>query len=363
MTILIKPFKFLIILISIIIPIIKRRYVFSSCSENLSNDLFWFIENLIDDKNSEFIWLGCMQQNSKRIKSLDKKSFKAFLYLLTAEQVFFTHSLADLNNIYNLKSKRINLWHGCPIKRIGFDSLIFSSRRGYLRQFFRPEKFLWSTFFAGAKIWEPIFMSAYGFDKSQIDLGGLPRSAYLKSFDTKKPDLTSNKLISFIPTYRNGITNYKAYDLILKSEAIQSLLNKNNIRLLVKLHPMDDYLFNQNEVILCAKNDDVFELMLKSKAVITDYSSLIFDFSILCKPLILFMPDIDEFSKKIGGFYFNFPNALDFEWIEKCYSEEGLLKSLESIISGNVKLPNENFINKYNSFNATKYLINGKQDV
>jgi CDP-glycerol glycerophosphotransferase len=363
MNIITKFLKYLIILISVFIPIKKGRYVFASCSENLPNELFWYIENLVDYKNSDFIWLGFMNQNSKRITNIEKNNLRAYLYSLTAEKVFFTHSLDDLNNFYNFKSKRINLWHGCPIKKIGNDSLIFSSKRGFFNRYFRPEKFLWSTFFAGTEAWEPIFRSAYGFEKEQINLGGLPRSAYLRSFNGKKANLTSDKLISFMPTYRNGITNYKSYDLILKSKVLQSFLSEKKLKLLVKLHPMDKYIYQQNEVILCARDTDVFDLMLKSKVVITDYSSLIFDYSILCKPLILFMPDLHEFSKKIGGFYFGFPDAPDFDWVEKCYSELELISALRSIILDEGKLPNHSFIHKYNNFNATEFLIKGKHNV
>lgn len=355
----IKIIKYLLFVFSVFIPLVKGRYVFSSNSEYISDDIFWFIKHLSSNENLDLIWLGSIDIQSVWVKKVKKNCLKAWVYSLTAEKVFFTHGLNDLNNVCNLKSARVNLWHGCPVKKIGEDSSIFSSRRGLIRRHWKPERFLWTEFFVGTLEWEEIFRRGYGLTKSQINSDGLPRSSYLKAMAESKYNLTSSNYIAFAPTYRNGITDYSAYDLILKNEVIQTTLRNHNMILLVKLHAIDDYTYETNDVIIDAQDTSIYDLLLKSKAVITDYSSLIFDFSILNKPLILFMPDLEEFSTKIGGFYFDFPEGRDFDWVARCYYVAEVVAALDEISIGNVSCASEQFVNKFNNFNATEYLIKG----
>ena len=54
-----------------------------------------------------------------------------------------------------------------------------------------------------------------------------------------------------------------------------------------------------------SSEDDINNIYKISDILITDYSSVIFDFAVLDRPIILYMPDLEEYTEQIRGFYFN----------------------------------------------------------
>jgi CDP-glycerol glycerophosphotransferase len=50
---------------------------------------------------------------------------------------------------------------------------------------------------------------------------------------------------------------------------------------------------------------DVSELFLVADALITDYSSVMFDFTVTGKPVFFFTPDLAHYAQKLRGFYFD----------------------------------------------------------
>ena len=150
------------------------------------------------------------------------------------------------------------------------------------------------------------------FDK-EVALTGLARFDKLYS----KPE----NIISIIPTWRNNLTGeilkngfheakegfedsiyYKNYANLITDKRLNELLKNNNYKINFILHPgmatykdSFDKFANDNVSIISPKNVNYTEVFAKSKLLITDYSSVFFDFAYLKKPEIYFQFDKNEF--------------------------------------------------------------------
>ena len=127
------------------------------------------------------------------------------------------------------------------------------------------------------------------------------------------------KEILFMPTWRNWIklentriedTEYfKNITGLVTDEKLNKYLEEKNIYLNVYIHQlMHDYLKNFDKVklgknvALLPKDADITKELMKSKILITDYSSVAYDFYYLKKPIIFFQFDREEYQKKVGSY-------------------------------------------------------------
>src|SRR5699024_12213472 len=133
-------------------------------------------------------------------------------------------------------------------------------------------------------------------------------------------DVCSSDLILIIPTWRDWITNINSllesdylqyYNDLLNNPEWEQIANKQNIDIIFCLHPnMQAFvdLFNIPDYIKVIRQGEVdVQLLIKeSKLMITDYSSVAFDFSFLERQVIYYQFDRDRF---IG----NLPSHLDLD--------------------------------------------------
>ncbi|MDL2211448.1 CDP-glycerol glycerophosphotransferase family protein [Erysipelotrichaceae bacterium OttesenSCG-928-M19] len=201
----------------------------------------------------------------------------SFKKKLKGAVVFLQHGVLGTKNMANL--------YGYELKTFDADAIIASSEkeRGYI-------------------------LSDLKFPKEKIHITGQAR--YDNLFNTKN----TKKQIIIIPTWRDWLQNI---DKFLQSdylERYQSLLNnvelankcqENNIELIFCLHPnmqQYNYLFKGKNVKVVSQGEiDVQTLIKEGALMVTDYSSVAFDFSFLGKPVLYYMFDRDKFFDKTGS--------------------------------------------------------------
>lgn len=140
--------------------------------------------------------------------------------------------------------------------------------------------------------------------RKSVVLTGMPRYDSLKNVE-------SNNIL-VMPTWRLYLQNvssikrteyYKAYMDLLGSKDLNVILEKNNIKLIFYPHIemqkfISEFRFqNKNIIIANFKDYDVQELLKSCKLLITDYSSVYFDFAYLNKPVIYYQFDQKEYRK------------------------------------------------------------------
>jgi len=163
-----------------------------------------------------------------------------------------------------------------------------------------------SLLITGVKPEYDYFINTYGFSKDIVKLTGFSR------FDNLKKIKSNN--ILFMTTHRIYLHNmsdkefiktdyYKNINNLLNNKYLNKLLNENNLYLLFYVHhefQKYNHLFNTNFnriKILNIYKCDVQELLINSCLLITDYSSVFFDFAYMEKPIIYYQFDYDEYRK------------------------------------------------------------------
>lgn len=125
------------------------------------------------------------------------------------------------------------------------------------------------------------------------------------------------KVILYAPTWRDSNDLGKDYELSVPIDwnEWRKELGAEYV-VLLRTHPLTTKLLNvefDDFVRDCSQYPDVNDLMIAADVMISDYSSIIFDYSILEKPVICFGYDYDEYVKH-RGFYFDldeeFPNGI-----------------------------------------------------
>ncbi|NFL35651.1 CDP-glycerol--glycerophosphate glycerophosphotransferase [Clostridium botulinum] len=122
----------------------------------------------------------------------------------------------------------------------------------------------------------------------------------------KYSKLKQKKIYLYAPTFRD--TEEDNLKILSYVEQIGKSLDENTI-LILRLHPhiYKKILYNKmiDNVIDMSNYDDVNELMIISDVLITDYSSLFYEYSYLEKPIIFFAFDLKDYENK-RGFYYNY---------------------------------------------------------
>ena len=282
-----------------------------------NNNSYYFWKNVvdIDDGIDKYFILKKTSNNKKKYNTLNKRqkkfivwknSIKHYKLIQNADMLFVTLSYLDvyptkvLNYKLNLKINApvIYLQHGTlGIKKIGYKG------NGYNNNFFRfciYNKSIIETYKKENDFRDyQIYYSPY-----------LPRYTKLLELEDKIKD--KNQILWFI-TWRdyfkdkNDATIFLHYfKKVITSSTLTDYLEKNNLTFKVCVHSFfedkylkDIYPLINSKRIIIEKQDDI-NVMLelsKSKLLITDYSSIGFDFTFLNKPVLFFQPDIDFYLK------------------------------------------------------------------
>lgn len=231
-----------------------------------------------------------------------------FLYLINCiKQVYHINTssvvILDYNNYVVSKFKKkevkvVQLWHASgAIKKFGNDVKRRYKIKGY--------DYVLST----SPVWKKYYSTAFNVKEENVIELGIPRNdklfskkkveKYVKSVNDMFPIIKGKKVILFAPTFRGDHIKDARHEEI-HLDYIQSKLGDDYV-ILYKLHPWigDKFISNSSKVIN-ANNVSIAKLLSASDYLISDYSSIIFDFSIFEKPIILYTPDLEEYKKEPG---------------------------------------------------------------
>ena len=297
----------------IILEIIKR---------NVNVQIFW----LTDYKPLEF---------PNQVTVIKKSSIKAW-YLLSTSKVIILNSKGD--NLHFFKRKKqyvIQTWHGSfPLKYI--EGEIEDMLPDWYVKNSKEDSKITNLIISNYPRMTTIFRNSFWYD-GEIYECGLPRNdLYFRNENLKEKIRNklhishTKKIILYAPTFRdNGDTQcynleYKGLLKILKQKT------RNEWTILVRMHPnvlMKENIFDDENIIDVGSYVDIQELNLIADLLITDYSSIIFDFMIQAKPIVLYTPDEDNYIKKCRGLrpeYFMMP-------FKKYYNNIDLQRGLADI--------------------------------
>ncbi|OSP22260.1 CDP-glycerol glycerophosphotransferase family protein [Staphylococcus agnetis] len=217
------------------------------------------------------------------------------------------------------KQTVIQTWHGMPLKRMVND-LMDPVERQQQSEAFLPRMLKWDVLLSCSERYEALISSAFNLSQHpslNIWREGAPRNSMLirhQEDEHKRHDIQEKyvgiatpekRYILFCPTWRKS-QRQNVSELDLKT--LVHLL-PDNYEVIVKLHPNEGHLYttyrNMDSRIHCFMNEwvDIQELYLICDALITDYSSALFDYAHLNRPIIVLDEDTQDYHQTVG-FYF-----------------------------------------------------------
>jgi len=214
----------------------------------------------------------------------------------------------------------VQTWHGTPLKQIGFDVTdIRHADRNYLSRVAK-ETPNWTFLVSPNTFSTPILKRAFRYDGELLE-SGYPRNDLLFRDD---PELLADirrrlglpagkRVVLYAPTWRDdefyGQGRYRMR-MHLNLAAARRKLGDDHV-LLVRRHPNvvdpipDD---GSGFALDVSTYPDTAELLAITDVLITDYSSVMFDFANTGRPILFFTYDLEHYRDTLRGFYFDFEN-------------------------------------------------------
>ena len=316
-------------------------------------------------KNPEKYDLG---KQTKIVKTNSKEYFK----YLSSSKYWIVNSLVDVaikkkkNQIY------LQCWHGTPLKKLRYDIEVKGSVLNTINEIRKRndlDAVKFDYFISPSKFCTEKFTSAFNLKKlgkeNIIIEKGYPRNDYL--FNYKKEDVEkikktlklpkNKKIILYAPTFRDnqhtsglGYT----YNLGIDFDKLKKELNKDYI-ILFRTHYFISNSFDFSKykdfIYDVSDYDDINELYIISDILLTDYSSVFFDFANLKRPMLFYMYDLDDYKNNLRDFYFD----LDILPGPIVKTENDLINEIK-----NIDDYNKIYSDKYKKFNQKfNYLDDG----
>jgi len=286
----------------------NTKYLFKFLNEHSKYKIIWVTKSkYLNDK-----------LNREGYSSLYTYSLKTIKVLRKAKFIFLTHGFEDVLPIdFSPKTIVILTWHGTPIKKINIDDrrLLMIKKWGIRfrlkLQFHQYIDYLLSI--AGEDYEKEVLCNAFRIPLKKLIILGYPRNDVLFGRDQdfvmkirefyKIPNKIE-KILIYVPTFREDRKfNFPLSFSELKR--LNNLLYKKNYLFLIKAHiyEREINLSRYKNIRLVKKGSDVQELLLISDLLITDYSSVIFDYLLKIKPILIFAYDYKDYLEKVGMYY------------------------------------------------------------
>lgn len=265
----------------------------------------------------------------KRLPFINPYSLKGFWFILRAKYLVIEKSSFDVYYTKMILGRFnfIQTWHGTPLKMIGIDASnqnnanLFQDKNKIIYKLLKKFRFFsrqkYRLILAPSEEIAVIFKSA--FENNRVQVTGYPRNDVffnqklsLKDYRIQFQLNTFNKIILYAPTFRDNNEAQSPFDSDLK--AFNKQLREKNYFMLVKKHP-----WQKNFTIpegmshisdVSSQVDDIQELLPYIDILVTDYSSVFYDFMITQKPIVFYPYDYEEYITQCRHLYFNYYNDL-----------------------------------------------------
>lgn len=313
-----------------IIPKSKNILVFGDRGGIRFADNSRYLFFYLNKNHSEFrcIWITKNPEIYNLLKNLNyevcfSNSIKGIYYCLIAKWHLFNFIEDDIHKIITTFSNSILLWHGVLPKKLNS----INHKRNIVNNFIykRIKKYF---VYPNEKLAKNIIDR---FPKHKYDLlkSNLPRNIHLEK--NSETFLTNNeekiikeivsskkKIYGYFPTWReDGLEIFRDIKNLHKLQNLNDALKKTNSIMLLKKHMNSEkkdgnrrYNPEIEKIIMKLKNLDSFifadfdtdlnSILTKCDYLITDYSGVVFDYLYLKRPIILYVPDYEEFLIKNG---------------------------------------------------------------
>jgi len=340
----------------------------------------YLIENK-DYKDYKFIWAFKNPKKDHLIKrnknlTIVKSKSKDYYKYLSKSKYWIVNSLLDLSVIKKKNQIYVQCWHGTPLKKLRCDITVTGSVLNTKEEVIKRNNLDVAKidyFISPSKYSTEKFTSAFNLknlNKENIIIEkGYPRNDKLINYTQndindireKLNIKTKKKIILYAPTFRDD--EHKSglgytYKLNIDFDKLKKELGKDYV-ILFRAHYFIANSFDFNKykdfVYNVSDYDDINDLYIISDLLITDYSSVFFDYAILKRPILFYMYDYKNYKTKLRDFYLDL-KELPGPIIEK---QEDLVKDIKQIdkVFNKYKEYYQTFNKKFNPYEDGKSSI------
>ena len=288
---------------------------YSARREEISGNFEFVYNKLKDDKNLDINFLF----NTKSFRYMTKKEIDDFTEACATSKVIILDEYTPQIHLLDLKpeTKLIQLWHACgAFKTFGFTRI--GKPKGSPQPTRNHRSYDYVT--VSSEYCKKCHSEGFGIATKNVIPTGIARTDiffdeeyknnFRKSFFEKYPNFKGKKIILFAPTFRGNLKADANYPMELFdiNDVYDSL--SDDYAIIIKHHPFiqekhpipAEY---KDRVIDLSENTEINDLLFVSDLVITDYSSLVFESSLLDIPMLFYAYDLQSYIKS-RDFYFDF---------------------------------------------------------
>ena len=330
---------------------------------DFASNIFYTVKALVDEDVKVYVGIW-WNDRQKAIRLIDKYQLENITFVYKNTNYYYktiaTAKYLFNDMVYNDKIIKkpgqiwVNLWHGTPLKHLEFD--VCNNRHelgGAAREFMKtdyivaPSKFMLDKLISSSKT-ENILNATYGL------YAGYPRNEAFfdssNSTDIKlEQGILDKEIFVYMPTWRGTFNNHTItngeYSISNILDFFERNLEEHQI-LFVKLHNFDNAKVDYShyaKVKPFPAEYEPYSFLNIADCLITDYSSIFFDFANTRKKIILFTYDKEDYLKDRGVYIpldeLPFPKANNYE---ELLDELGLEKHYED----------SEFIRKYCTYDS-----------
>ncbi len=319
----------LLVLSPIIYLIPKRKNVWlfgAWFGKSYSDDTRFLYEEALKFDQLKPIWIS---KNRSLVGELEKRnlpvyyaySLRGIFFSMIAEYAFYTCGPTDINEYFISGTKRIQLWHGIPLKKILYDNNLqypenlvgrTKKRLTKIARLFLPSKRQsWNLVISSTPVVSERMQSAFQVSNAKILMTGYPRHEYLlRKSPSSQPDI-----VLYAPTHRReGSSKFNELEFIegLNLDFVDAKAKEKKVNFVIRLHHyhsgemIREKIKNYKNIRLSERSEDIYDLLPRVKYLISDYSSVYLDFLVYNRPIVHYCFDLESYQKTDRGFYENF---------------------------------------------------------
>ena len=350
--------------LSFLFPRDKRIWLFGSTFGRRFADnpryFYLYVSQHKEELDIRPIWIS---HDKGIVEFLNQKGYEAYYYhslqgiwyALRGKVYLFDNYSKDINFLQSGGAVKVNLWHGIPLKKIQADNIFDKFRhpknlwekwKNYPRNLSdeKPGHYVLTT----SEFMKPIFSAA--FRTERVLINGYPRNDSMLSEELvniytvteekvlkgirERVQQKNLKVIYYMPTFRDSETKFfEVVDLV----QLNQFLEKNSLLFCVKLHPKSKLRreFEKIEspnIVVIDQDTDPYVFIESSDMLITDYSSIYFDYILSGKPVVFFAYDLKEYLQDAREMYFDYE---EYTPGVKAYNAEELESAVLSVLRDN----------------------------
>lgn len=323
---LIYPFSFLF-------PRRSNRYAFGSFrgafNDNAKYLYIWLSEHR-DDVDAA--WLSTNADTVRLVRSFGLRAYNVLsvrgaLFALTSRYWFYNSYVSDIMFCLSGGAVCVNLWHGIGLKRTDFNAVSGPMYDRFIKRkpkevFYHPESFRRPDYMiSSAPLQTSMFAKAFRIPENKCLELGYPRNSILRSSDAERRDFVSeyepdatlslidrtsdyDRTFIYMPTWRDS--QRRVFTQSMDLCQLNELMKSKNALLLLKPHAntIVDGISDFSNIVFVDSHVDVYPLLPHTDVLITDYSSILYDYLIMPdKGVILYLYDYDEYVSERDFYY------------------------------------------------------------